>query len=336
MKVTFFSAKPYDIEYLNKANNGKLELHFVEESLSANSVLLAKGSKAVSVFTNDDVSENIIEKLKTLGVESVATRSAGFDHINISKAEELEVTVANVPQYSPYSIAEHAVSMMLCLNRKLIKADRKVKNHNYLLDDLIGFDLHNKTVGIIGTGKIGGIVAKILQGFGCRILAFDVSPNQEYVHTFGIRYVDLDQLYAESDIITIHCPLNKNTKHLIDKNSINKMKKGVMIINTARGGVIETEALIQGLKEGKIGFAGLDVYEREKGLFFFNQENEILQDDVFARLLTFQNVLITGHQAFLTHEALKNIADTTIHNLECVELKIRSGNELTKEPIVLI
>jgi D-lactate dehydrogenase len=318
MKITFFSAKPYEIEYLNKANGGKLELNFVEESLSADSILLAKGSKAVSVFTNDDVSENILEKLKSLGVESVATRSAGFDHINISKAEELEIAVTNVPQYSPYSIAEHAVSMMLCLNRKLVKADRKVKNHNYLLDDLIGFDLHGKTVGIIGTGKIGGIVAKILNGFGCKILAFDIDPNQEYTDAYGVRYVDLDLLYAESDIITIHCPLNKNTRYLINESTIEKMKKGVMVINTGRGGIIDTEALIRGLKKGKIGFAGLDVYEKEKGLFFFNHENEILEDDTFARLLTFQNVLITGHQAFLTKEALKNIADTTIYNLHCV------------------
>jgi D-lactate dehydrogenase len=334
MKITFFSAKPYDIEYLNRANEEGLELHFVEESLSENTLFLAKGSKAVSVFTNDNVSAIVIEKLKALGIKYITTRSAGFDHIDIAKAEELEITVANVPEYSPYSIAEHAIAMMLCLNRKLVKADQKVKNQNYLLDDLIGFDLHQKTVGIIGAGKIGGIVAKILHGFGCRILAFDIYPNPEFEKELGVQYVDLDTLYTESDIITLHCPLNKHTRHLINENSLQKMKKGVMIINTGRGGVIDTEALIVALKEGKVGFAGLDVYEKEKGLFFHNHENKVLQDDTFARLLTFKNVLITGHQAFLTQEALKNIADTTIYNLECFAKGIRPEFELTREKVV--
>jgi len=334
MRVTFFSSKPYDIEYLNNANKEEIELHFVEESLSEASLYLAKGSDAVSVFTNDDVSENIIDKLHSIGIRYITTRSAGYDHINISHAEELGIAVANVPEYSPYSIAEHAVAMMLCLNRKLIKANQKVKSQNYLLDDLIGFDLNGKTVGIIGAGKIGGIVARILHGFGCKILAFDINPNNEYSDTYGVKYVDLETLYAQSDIISLHCPLNKHTKYLINESTIALMKRGVMIINTGRGGVIDTKALIDGLKSGKIGYAGLDVYENEKGLFFFNHENEILQDETFARLLSFKNVLITGHQAFLTREALGNIADTTIYNLECFAKKVKSQNELTRTRVL--
>jgi D-lactate dehydrogenase len=307
----------------------------VEESLSLKTVHLAEGFEAISVFTNDDLSEEVLQILAAMQVKFIATRSAGFDHINICKAEVLEISVANVPEYSPYSIAEHAIALLLALNRKIVRADQNVKDHNFSLDDLIGFDLHGKTIGIIGLGKIGGIVAKILHGFGCRILAFDLYPNQDYIDQYGMEYVSLDQLYQQSDIISIHCPLNNATRHMINEEAIKKMKKGVMLINTGRGAVVDTEALIKGLKEEKIGFAGLDVYENEKGLFFFNHENKILQDDTFARLTTFQNVLITGHQAFLTKEALGSIAETTIENLECFAKGVRPKSELTKKSLAL-
>lgn len=325
-----YSAKPYDIKYLHKANQKGLTFNFVEESLSLETICKAEGSQAISVFTNDDVSDVILDKAFALGIRFIATRSAGHDHINLSKAESLGIAVANVPDYSPYSIAEHAIALMLSLNRKLIKADQKVKNYNFLLDDLIGFDLHGKTVGIIGTGKIGGIVSKILNGFGCNIVAYDLFPNEDYVRKYGVKYVDLDTLYAASDIITLHCPSNKHTKHLISDEAIKKMKKGVMIINTGRGAVIDTKALIKGLEDGKIGYAGLDVYENEKGLFFYNHENKIMTDELFARLLSFKNVLVTGHQAFLTVEALKNIADATVYNLKSFSENIRGKNELTQ------
>ena len=334
MKTTFFSAKPYEIENLTQANKSNLVLNFVEDSLSDETLKLAKGSEAISVFTNDDLSGNILERLSALGVKYIATRSAGYDHINIPKAESLGISVANVPSYSPYSIAEHAIALMLALNRKLIIADRKVKNQNFLLDDLIGFDLHGKTVGIIGTGTIGGIVAKILNGFGCHIMAYDIHKNQNLTDDYDLSYVDLETLYQESDIISLHCPLNKNTKHLISTEAVSKMKKGVMIINTGRGAVIDTVALIEGLKNEKIGYAGLDVYENEKGLFFHNHENDVLKDDLFARLLSFKNVLVTGHQAFLTKDALKNIADTTLYNLKCFSLNARSEYELTREVMI--
>lgn len=330
MNVAVFSIKNYEVKYLKDSNAGKHVLKFIDEPLSMDTVHLANGCDAVSIFTNDDATATVVEKLKGLGVKGIAIRAAGYDQTDIKKAKELNISVANVPEYSPYSIAEHTVAMILSLNRKIVRADRKVKEYNFILDDLVGFDLNGKTVGIIGLGKIGGIVAKILNGFGCKILGYDIQQNQEFIEKYGVEYVELEQLCKQADIISLHAPLNAHTKYMISKDKIGKMKDGVMIINTGRGGLINTQDTIDALKAGKIGYLGLDVYEKEKGLFFFDHTTSIPSDDLFARLLTFKNVLITGHQAFLTKNALTNIADTTIYNLDCWSKGNDTKHELTK------
>jgi D-lactate dehydrogenase len=328
MKLAIFSTKPYERKYLESANQGKHELFFFEEALSLDTVYKANGCDAISIFTNDDGSAEVLEFIRKLNIRSIAIRAAGYDNVDLKKATELSFKVANVPDYSPYSIAEHTAMLILALNRKVVQADRKIKDYNFLLDDLIGFDLNGRTVGIIGVGKIGGILAKIMNGFGCKVLGYDIKENQEYVEKYNLKYVSLDALYQKSDIISLHAPLNEHTKYLINKASLAKMKDGVMIVNTGRGGLINTVDAIEALKTGKIGYLGLDVYEKEKGLFFFNHSSDLLQDDVFARLLTFKNVVITGHQAFLTENALKNIADTTIYNIDSWQYGNRSQNEL--------
>ncbi len=330
MKVAVFSSKKYERSFLKDANKGKHELLFIEQALSLQNADLAKGCEAASVFTNDDASGPVLKHLKELNIAYIATRAAGYDNIDLLTAAHVGIHVANVPEYSPYAIAEHTVAMILALNRKLIAADKNVKASNFALDNLIGFDLHGKTAGIVGLGKIGGIVAKILHGFGCKLLGYDIDVNPEIEKKYDLTYVSLQELYRQSDIITLHAPLNDNTKYLIKKDSIDLMKKGVMIVNTGRGGLIKTTDAIDALKDGKIGYLGLDVYENEKGLFFFDHTGDVLQDDVFARLLTFKNVLITGHQAFLTENALRNIADTTIYHLDCWSGGKRSMYELTK------
>jgi len=329
MKVAIYSTRGYERTYLEKSNNGQLDLLFLEEALSSDTVSLAEGCEAVSIFTNDDGSAPILEKLSKLGVKYIAIRAAGYDQTDISKANELGIRVGNVPEYSPYSIAEHTIAMIQALNRKIVLADKKVKAYNFSLNDLIGYDLNGKTVGIVGLGKIGGIVARILNAFGCRLLGYDIEPNQEFIEKYGVSYVGLDELCEQSDIISLHAPLNEHTKYMIDKNRIARMKKGVMIINTGRGGLINTQDAIDGLKSGQIGYLGLDVYEKEKGLFFYDHSDSIPQDDVFARLLSFKNVLITGHQAFLTSNALENIADMTIYHLSSWSKGQKSKHELT-------
>lgn len=331
MKVAVYSTKNYEIPFLQKANEGKHELVFIEKSLSAETASFAQGCQAVSIFTNDDAGAAVLEKLAELNISSIATRAAGYDNIDLVKAKQLRILVANVPEYSPYAIAEHTLAMILAMNRKLVRADRNVKDYNFALDSLIGFDLNGKTAGIVGLGKIGGIVAKILHGFGCRILGYDIEVNEELVRNYGVQYLSVDELCKQSDIITLHAPLNKHTQYLIRKENISLMKKGVMIVNTGRGGLIHTADAIEALKEGKIGYLGLDVYEKEKGLFFYDHSNDIPKDDLFARLLTFKNVLITGHQAFLTENALKNISDTTIDNLSSFEKGEWPESELTQK-----
>jgi len=335
MKVTVFSAQKFEIPYLEKANNGKYELFFTEKRLSEETAQLAKGSTAVSIFVNDDACKEVIEKLASLGVKYIANRAAGYDHISLPTADELNIGVGYAPEYSPYAIAEHTVALILGLNRKLIQADQKISLNNYSLDNLIGFDLNNKTVGIIGLGKIGGIVAKILNGFGCKLLGYDLYPNQEYVEKYGLKYVTLDEIYLHSDIISLHTPLTNTTKYMINEKTISLMKKGVMIINTARGGLINTQDAINGIKNGQIGYLGLDVYEKEKGLFFYDHSQDLLQDDIFSRLLTLPNVLITGHQAFLTENALTNIADATIYNLSSFEQGFTSKYVLHSKKILV-
>lgn len=328
MKVAVFSTHLFEKTILQQASNGKHELVLIPAPLSVASVMLAQGCEAVSIFVNDDASEAVLQKLNELGIRYIVLRSAGYNNVDIATADKLGIKVARVPEYSPYAVAEHTVALMLALNRKLIKAHNRVHDSNFTLDGLTGFDMHGKTAGIIGLGKIGRVVAKILTGFGCHLLATDPYPNPKLEKELNLSFVDIDTLCLRSDIITLHTPLTEETKYIINKKRIDQMKKGVMLINTSRGALINTRDVIEGLKSCKIGYLGLDVYEEEKGLFFEDHSTEILQDDVIARLMTFPNVLITSHQAFLTDTALQNIADTTIDNLSVFAAGKSSPNEV--------
>ncbi len=328
MKTAVFSAHKFESDYLTKSNNGRHELKLLETHLSIDTVDLAAGCEAVSIFVSDDASSPVLDKLHKQGIKFLALRSAGYNHVDLAAAKKLNIKVARVADYSPYAVAEHAVALMLALNRKLIRAHNRVMELNFALDGLVGFDMNRKTVGIIGTGKIGSVVAKIINGFGCRILVYDKIENNELKNKYDVIYTDFETLLKESDIITLHVPLAPETKYLIDKNCISKMKRGVMLINTSRGALINTKDAIESLKTGQIGHLGIDVYEEESGLFFEDHSGDILQDDVIARLMTFTNVLITSHQAFLTDTALKNIAETTFNNLDCFEKNVKNKNEL--------
>lgn len=318
MRTAVFSTKPYDQRYLTAANDGRHVITFHDARLSAATVQLARDCEAVCAFVNDDLGAEVINALGQAGVRLIALRSAGFNHVNLKQAEASGITVARVPAYSPHAVAEHTVGLILTLNRKMHRAYNRVREGNFALDGLLGFDLNGKTVGIVGTGKIGEVVARILNGFGCTLLAYDPVPNPDCT-ALGVRYVPLDELFSRSHVITLQCPLTPETHHMIDASAIAKMKPGVMLINTSRGAVVDTPALIAGLKSGAIGSLGLDVYEEEADLFFQDLSQTFIQDDVFARLLTFPNVLITGHQAFFTHEALTAIAETTIGNITAFE-----------------
>ncbi len=328
MKTAIFSTHKFEKDYLIKANNGKHELLFIDVPLSLATTGLAEGCEAVSLFVNDDASKSVLEKLAKLGVKYMVLRSAGFNNVDLKAAASLAIRVSRVPEYSPNAVAEHTIALMLALNRKLIQAHNRISELNFSLDGLIGFDMHNKTAGIIGLGKIGKLVAQILHGFGCKLLAYDTVNDQEWASLYDVTYTDVDSLCRQSDIISLHLPLSDQTKYIINKERIDTMKKGVMLINTGRGGLIHSKDVINGLKAGQIGYLGLDVYEEEKGLFFEDHSEDILQDDVIARLMSFQNVLITSHQAFLTDTALQNIAETTMHNLECFEKNSTCENEL--------
>ena len=314
MKVAVFSTKNYDREFLGAANHSRHELRFFEPHLNEQSAGIAAGFEAVCVFVNDKVNAAVIARLHSLGVRLIALRCAGYNNVDLAAASKNGLTVVRVPAYSPYAIAEHTIALMLALNRKLNRAYNRVREGNFSIDGLLGFDMQGKTVGVIGTGQIGTMVAQILIGFGCPTLAFDPMPN-ETCRALGVRYVELNELFAQSDIITLHCPLTPANKYMIDKTAISRMKTGVMLINTSRGALLDTVAIIEALKSGKIGYLGLDVYEEEEQIFFEDRSGLILSDDVFARLLTFPNVIITGHQAFFTREALLNIAATTIDNI---------------------
>jgi D-lactate dehydrogenase len=314
MKIAIFSAKKYDREFLSAANASRHELRFFEPHLSEETAGLAAGFEAACVFVNDQVNAAVIATLRSLGVRLIALRCAGYNNVDLAAATKHGITVVRVPAYSPYAVAEHAIALMLALNRKVHRAYNRVREGNFALDGLVGFDMHGKTVGVIGTGQIGTVVAQILTGFGCPTLAFDPFPNAT-CRSVGVRYVELNELFAQSDIITLHCPLTPENKYIVSDPAIAKMKKGVMLINTSRGALLDTLAIIQGLKSGKIGYVGLDVYEEEERIFFEDRSGLILSDDVFARLLTFPNVIITGHQAFFTREALLNIAATTMDNI---------------------
>lgn len=318
MKVAFFDTHPFEkdrFEVINRQAGHAIS--YFDNRLTSKTARLASGYPAVCCFANDKLDKETLKILKQEGVSLVALRSAGFNHVDLKVATELGLTVVRVPAYSPYSVAEHATALILSLNRHIHRAYQRVREGNFSLVGLVGFDLHRKTVGVIGTGRIGSAFIDIMLGFGCRVLAFDLHPDKAL--TNKIQYVPLDTLYQEADIISLHVPLNPQTRHLIDSGAISKMKKGVMLINTGRGALIDTQALIQALKTGHIGFAGLDVYEEEEGIFFEDLSNEVLQDDHLARLLTFPNVLVTSHQGFLTEEALTNIAQTTLQNISDFE-----------------
>jgi D-lactate dehydrogenase len=328
MRVAVFSSHGFDREFLAAANrNRKHELVFLETRLTSQTAVLAAGQPAVCAFVNDQLDREVLSRLSSGGTRLVALRSAGFNHVDLSAAKALGMVVSRVPAYSPHAVAEHTVALVLTLNRKIHRAYGRVREGNFALDGLLGFDLHGRTVGIVGTGRIGAAVAGILKGFGCRTLGFDPQPS-EACRSLGVEYVPFDRLLEQSSIVTLHTPLTSQTRHLIDAAAIARMPRGVMIINTGRGGLVDTPALIEGLKSGQIGYLGLDVYEEEEGLFFEDRSSMVLLDDVFARLLTFPNVIVTGHQAFFTHEALQAIAETTLSNIDAFEQGYKSGNEL--------
>ncbi len=328
MKTVIYSAHKFEQEYLFNANNKNHELIMLEVALSDNTVNLAAGCIAASIFVTDRASAVVINKLAELGIRFIALRSAGYNHIDLKETIKTNIRVARVPSYSPYAVAEHAIALMLALNRQLVHAHNRINELNFSLDGLTGFDMHGKIAGIIGTGQIGSLVVKILHGFGCKLLAYDILENESLKKDFGVEYVDCKTLCSRADIITLHVPLNEQTKYIINKDCIRFMKPGVMLINTSRGALVNTKEVIDALKSGHIGYLGMDVYEEEEGLFFEDHSQDILQDDMIARLMTFRNVLITSHQAFLTDTALKNIAVTTIYNLDCFEKGTVSGNEL--------
>ena len=315
MKILFYSARSYDKKHFEAANPGTFTFEYIEEALSIETAHYAEGAFAVCIFVNDDACAPVLEKLASYGVKGIAIRAAGHDQTDHVAAHRLGMHVANVPAYSPHAIAEHTVTMILALTRHIVEADNRVKQSNFILDPLVGFNIHHKTVGIIGLGKIGGLTAKILHGFGCTLQAFDPYPNQEYTDKYGLQYKPIEEVLATSDIIVIHAPLNAHTKYLIHADSIKTMKDGVMIVNTGRGAIINTKDAIDGLTSGKIGYLGLDVYENEKGLFFSDHSVNKPTDEVFLALTKFKNVLITGHMAFLTTNALTSIAQTTLENL---------------------
>jgi len=334
MQIAVFSAKSYDREFLDAANagGGRHGLAYFDVRLGEESATLAKGREAVCAFVNDRLDRATLALLKGEGVRLIALRSAGFNHVDLHAARELGLTVARVPAYSPQAVAEHTAALILCLNRKIHKAYARVREGNFALEGLLGFDLCGRTVGLVGTGKIGLATARIMRGFGCRVLACDPYPDRE-LEAIGGSYAPLGELLQSADILTLHCPLTPETHHLIDREAIGRMKPGAMLINTSRGAVVDARALIAGLKSGRIGAVGLDVYEEEADLFFENLSDRTIQDDVFARLLTFPNVIITGHQGFFTHEAMSTIAETTIGNISAFEDTGRGLHEVSVEKI---
>ena len=329
MKVAVFSSKPYDKQFLEAANTSHgHELHFLEPRLTEDTASLAAGYPAICAFVNDQLNAKVLGMLSRSGTQLAALRSAGFNHVDLAAAADEGIKVVRVPAYSPYAVAEHTVGLILALTRKIHRAYNRVREGNFALDGRLGFDLHDSTIGIIGTGQIGTVVAQIMQGFGCQVLAYDPYPNPQ-LEEGGLRYVSLEKLLAGSDIVSLHCPLTPETYHLINSQTLRQMKQGAMLINTSRGALLDTASIILALKSGKIRYLGLDVYEEEEDLFFEDLSDRVLQDDVFARLLTFPNVIITGHQAFFTHNALQAIAETTLGNISAFENGQPLDNEVT-------
>lgn len=315
-KIAFFGTKPYDRESFDQANEAYgFDIRYFKGHLTPESAILAQGAAAVCIFVNDTADAAAIDALKEQGVPLIALRCAGFNNVDLEAAARDGITVVRVPAYSPYAVAEHAVALMLALNRKIHRAYWRTRDGNFALHGLMGFDMHGKTAGIIGTGKIARILIRILRGFGMEVLGYDLYPDKAFAREVGMRYVTLDELYAQSDIISLHCPLTEQTRYLIDSSAIERMKPGVVLINTGRGQLIHSQALIDGLKEKKIGAAGLDVYEEEGDYFYEDKSDKIIDDDTLARLLSFNNVIVTSHQGFFTREALANIAETTLSNI---------------------
>jgi len=327
MKIAFFSTKIYDREFFDRYITTH-EIIYFEAPLNEQTVNLAAGCKAICVFVNDKITATVIKALKSIGVELIALRCAGFNNVDIVAAEADGITIVRVPEYSPYAVAEHAVALILTLNRKTHKAYNRVREGNFSLDRLTGFDLHNKTIGVIGTGKIGQIFCRIMLGFGCKVLAFDVVANRQ-LEAAGVEYLPLIDILGAADIISLHCPLTEQTQHIINAQTIAMMKEGVMLINTSRGALVNTAAAIDGLKNRRIGYLGLDVYEQEETLFFNDLSENIIDDEDIMRLLSFPNVLITSHQGFFTEEALAEIARVTLRNVD----EFEAGNKLKNKVV---
>ncbi|OIP68217.1 MAG: hydroxyacid dehydrogenase [Oscillatoriales cyanobacterium CG2_30_44_21] len=334
MKIAFFNTKSYDRQSFKAANQKhQHEIVFFESHLSDETISLAAGFPAACVFINDYLDAKILENLAQGGTKLLALRSAGFNHVDLAAAARVGLTIVRVPAYSPYAVAEHAIALVLCLNRKVHRAYNRVREGNFSIEGLLGFDLHSATVGVIGTGKIGAIFAQIMKGFGSKLLGYDSYQNLTCLN-LGMEYVSMAEILSQSDIISLHCPLTPETYHLIDAEAIAQMKSGLMLINTSRGGLIDTQSTIDGLKSGKIGYLGIDVYEQEADLFFEDLSNQVIHDDTFQLLLTLPNVIVTGHQAFFTSQALSNIADTTLANVTEFERSGSCKNEVKMETAI--
>ena len=327
MKVAFFSTKSYDRQSFDLLSNiHSHEITYFEPKLDSNTVALAQDFDAICTFVNDYLDEQVLVKLSNMGINNIVLRCAGYNQVDLKKAGELRLKICRVPAYSPEAVAEHALALLMTLSRKTHKAYNRVRENNYSIEGLTGFNIYGKTAGVIGTGAIGKAFCKIMLGMGCRVLAYDISENKD-LKNLGIAYLPLNDLLSQSDIISLHCPLTPDTFHLINQKTLLQMKDGVVLINTSRGALIDSQEVINALKSRKVGNLGIDVYEQEEDLFFQNRSEEILQDEQIARLMTFPNVLITGHQAFLTNEALMHISETTILNLD----ELEKGRELTNE-----
>jgi D-lactate dehydrogenase len=329
VNIAVFSAHAFERPHLEAATSGSHVFRFLDVRCTPETAILAEGCACASIFGNDDASASTLDVLAAHGVQYLALRSAGYNHVDLHAATRLGIRVANVPAYSPYAVAEHTVALMLALNRKIVRAHSRVREMNFSVDGLTGFDMHGKTVAVIGTGRIGSVLCTILRGFGCTVLAVD-PIHQASLEAIGVRYVDLDTACTAADIVSLLVPLMPSTRHIINARTIALMKRGVMLINTSRGGLVDTVAVIAALKTGHIGYLGLDVYEQEAGIFFHDKSDTILQDDVLARLMTFPNVLITSHQAFLTEEALRNIAATTMASVDAWQEGRSSETELNQ------
>ncbi|MBD3345100.1 MAG: 2-hydroxyacid dehydrogenase [Chitinivibrionales bacterium] len=326
--IAFFDTKPFDRDFFPNINKRYgYAIDYFENKLTPKTVKLANEHTVICPFVNDTLSAEVIEELHRIGIKLIALRSAGYNHVDL-KAAQGKIPVVRVPAYSPRAVAEHAAALMMTLNRKTHRAYYRIRDNNFAISGLMGFDMYGKTAGVIGTGKIGKAIIEILRGFGMTIVAYDAYPDDSYAQAHGFEYHHLDTLYKESDIITLHCPLTPDTKHMINKKSIDTMKKGVMIINTGRGALIDSRDLVEGLKSGSIGSAGLDVYEEESDYFFEDYSSMTITDDILARFLTFPNVLITSHQGFFTREALTAIAETTLENIKLFFEKNELPNEV--------